>query len=515
MRKLTILLVSLMAMNVYTANTQIKQLIDPAVSRGYLTWVNVPTATSYKLEFFLNDASSTQIAQFEFDKNYIKVDPLLFTIPNIAYTITALSNNSTIVSTTTNVVNKLPVNPTTWVDDCSYTCNGRTYAWKLTAGGRAEIPAEERLQLSNVYQYYDAESGVATPYWQAMSTSSYNSLPGGHPYKQQTFTGIDEQYLYRRMLINSSMFSGPTPYRDKFNNPVSDGFLIEKKLDEFTHLNGSMTVETAVPNTDICAVNDINYWKNFFNQYVDLNPVNIPSSVEPFAYTVPVGVECLETYDHTGVTSGDVLDNDWNAWVKELYESVDYTEEAIGSSSSSGHGKLFNELISQFNQLLNTSFSGDSVSFIVLESIDKRNFSEAIIKKDVNGYYLLYSTGLFQKGLYNISFRSAKGNVFPTVFKISSDLVVTQLKEDVDVIAYPNPIVNDQLNLKIDSKQALLARLLLSDNEGNLIINEEIKLKNGISNYTYDLSSIKNSNYLVLNVVYPDGSVDHLTLIKN
>lgn len=311
------------------------------------------------------------------------------------------------------------------------------------------------------------------------------------------------------------MFSGPTPYRDKFNNPVSDGFLIEKKLDEFTHLNGSMTVETAVPNTDICAVNDINYWKNFFNQYVDLNPVNIPSSVEPFAYTVPVGVECLETYDHTGVTSGDVLDNDWNAWVKELYESVDYTEEAIGSSSSSGHGKLFNELISQFNQLLNTSFSGDSVSFIVLESIDKRNFSEAIIKKDVNGYYLLYSTGLFQKGLYNISFRSAKGNVFPTVFKISSDLVVTQLKEDVDVIAYPNPIVNDQLNLKIDSKQALLARLLLSDNEGNLIINEEIKLKNGISNYTYDLSSIKNSNYLVLNVVYPDGSVDHLTLIKN
>lgn len=100
MRKLTILLVSLMAMNVYTANTQIKQLIDPAVSRGYLTWVNVPTATSYKLEFFLNDASSTQIAQFEFDKNYIKVDPLLFTIPNIAYTITALSNNSTIVSTT-------------------------------------------------------------------------------------------------------------------------------------------------------------------------------------------------------------------------------------------------------------------------------------------------------------------------------------------------------------------------------------------------------------------------------
>lgn len=471
-------------------------------------WENISQATAYKLEFFIQDSNQTQIAEFNLTNNYHRVDPLLFTVPNVAYTITAYNGSNVIKTSTTSVVPKLPDNVYgTWEDDCAINCNGRTYAWKLTAGGRAEHPAEVRLQLSNVYQYYDAENGIATPYWQAMSNSSYDNLVGNHPYKQFSSSGYPN---YKKEAIDISMISGATPYRDRFNSPVSSGWLIEKKLDEFTHLNSAMTVSSASPNTDICAVDDIYYWKDFFNNYVDLTSVSMPSSVEPFMNTVPIGVECLKTYDNINVSVYDFNDYDWNAWVDSVYSSVDDIEEGIASS---GDGKLFYEITSQLDKLINLNYSNDSITFVSIKSVGSQQ-SDAVIKRDLNGFYLLSSNGPFKAGLYEIAFRSARGNVFPTMIKFSSDLIVTQLKERIDVIAYPNPITNNELNLKITSEQALFARLILGDNTGNLIINEEIKIdKDVINTFSYDLSTT-NSNYLILNVIYPDASVDQITLIK-
>lgn len=484
---------------------QIEQFLNPATSRGYVMWEEIPSATFYKIKFFNTlDSTETAVAEFNVTNNYRKFDPLLFHVPNLAYTISAYSGGNLLTSTTTPVVFNAPVGGQTWGEDCYFVCNGRTYSWKLTAGGPVDNLSVVRLALSSAYQYFDTVKGEAVPYWQAVSSTSYTALPSNHPYKQATTSG---EPLYQKKTIYANQIPSPNPYRDRWNNPVSDGYLIEKKLDEFTHLNGSITVGTAAPSTNICAVSSIDYWKNFYNQYVDLSTVNLPASVEPFAPTVPVGVECLWTYDHTTVDPGDILDNDWNEWVKELYKSIEDVETEI----SGGEGGYFGDFALLLNSLLEPAFSNDSIQGVTIRSIDTKKASAAF-KKNSRGLVLSDIKGKFDAGLYDIALWTSRGNVFPSVIEFSNTMERDLLKEEIGVVVYPNPIVKGALKFQTDAKQAVLARLLVADYLGNEVLDTEITIDEDITHFSFDLTGLISSNYLVFNIIYPDGSVEQKLL---
>lgn len=199
------LLITLCVCASFTSNAQtnanLSTMIDPARNRGYLKWPG-DGSPQYRVNVYeQQDTAVVVIGSQTTGNTYVKFQPLLFTLPNLSYQVVALDENGNVLSEGEVTPNELCVGCQPAIPICEIECNGRSYAWKLTAyEGDYFSGWQQFMQLTDTYQYIDAETGIRVPHWQAFSHSSFDNLPEDHPYTRivSGFGGAGGR-LYQKM----------------------------------------------------------------------------------------------------------------------------------------------------------------------------------------------------------------------------------------------------------------------------------------------------------------------------
>ncbi|MBL4862258.1 MAG: hypothetical protein JKY09_04470 [Crocinitomicaceae bacterium] len=280
-------------------NNPLNSFIKPSESSGYICWNKVPNA-NYVVHYYVKDQSGTMvcIGTKTTDANYARLSKEVYAGQDSYYSISAYNTGNGSLIQTGDVQAYI-------VDGehpdilCERDCNGSTYAYNLKIYEKSD--GGTYMRLGPAIRDYDEVNDIVVPYYQAISASVYNQLLVSHPYRQSTgyfmgSNGYEPNYIYKHIQIDSDTPGGP--FRDKQNNVVTDGWLVEKQMDQYAYMTGSST--TGHPNSDQClddvGINTGGSWTWFYNAYVDQSTWNqAPTSVEPFALEVPTQLVCDRT----------------------------------------------------------------------------------------------------------------------------------------------------------------------------------------------------------------------------
>jgi len=303
--------------SVIAQNPQLNSKIDPLHSNGYMYWDDISTG-DYLVEIEQEDINGilTPIKSFIIKDNWFKLDKEILNLPNAHITINTYENG-----VTTDYGDAIITVPPGHLPDsllCSAICNGTntSYAYKLNLWEDGNTGVR-RMQFSGATNYYDPTTQEYVPFYQPISQSVWNQIASipfpFHPYARPT--GTQGIFAYKKIQITSS---NPNTYFDVMNNPVTDGYLVEKKTDEFRIFRGVST--TAEPSTNLCSlpVNTSATWVDFFQLYHDETQVFPTNYSDTLYFGNPDELTCAQsTYTEgsspfTNGIAGDnhgVLDN--------------------------------------------------------------------------------------------------------------------------------------------------------------------------------------------------------------
>lgn len=508
----------------YAQTNGIYPLTDASKSRGFSVWQPIEGAT-YRVEIYQKDEGYQLIGSDQTANSYYHFDPLIFTVPGIGYKIIALSaQNPSIVLSESDIIeyNGIVGDPMDYHTICKATCDGRTYAWSMEAygeinwlqqwdemGNQAYTLGNIRLQLDGAAQYYNSQTGDYTPYWQPISQNNWDNISSTHPYKQILSPYTD---LYMKLPVSPNLSDGP--FFDASNNPVIDGKLVEKKLDQFNYMKHASTIESASATSYICSAPLTGFglsWSNFFNQHMGelYNPV--PTSVQPFALTVPDGVECLEAY-----SSPDPWDDgeDWNDWVENLYDAAREIEEELIDLTNGGglsDGDLnWGTVLQEFEQLCTIeSTAGATINSVLIQSVIHPE-TYAIMQMDENSRLILKeNSGDLTTGVHSIGLYTSDGNVLSSIMEFTHELPQAKLNEYNQLVIFPNPIEDRVLKLSVRSSKDSEAQLFVHNLFGDQVYSEYISLTDANEFIReIDVQNVQSPLYqLKVTLVFSDGSV--------
>lgn len=519
-----------------SSSSPLAPLVEANKSRGFTTWLPVTDATSYSVEVYNKDRDGdlNLISTLSSEHNYIHMDPLLLTIPDIYFQIKALNNDRVMEVSDVNPNQMILGEAYDYDEMCRRTCDGKTVAWTMHSLARRHYTGQidnngnpvytlgnKQLQLTTAYQYYDATSATYVPYWQAVSADVFGEMSTNplHPYAQSTTGGYS---LYARRSISDYLSPGVT-FRDAQNNVVIDGWLIEKKLDQYDYMNMVWTYENADAGMDICsdAVSDdpvngnIMPWVAFFNTYMNMDMINPPANVDQHFNNgvTPETIVCSPAWTNSHDTG--VPDEGWNNWFTNLYESVAEFEAELANYGMSGTGEnlpvpfTWNHVTNYINDFAAiVSEDGDHVTGIRINSITDSRVEIDYVNRD-GRFVVANSSGDVSVGLYAITLYTSDGNAIPSVLEFTNKLAGAKQSEFAKLTIAPSSVENKVLIATAEATQNAKAQIFVYDLLGEQIYTEAITLERGKAHETR--VSIENvampMRQLRVSLVFRDGSV--------
>lgn len=388
---------------------------------------------------------------------------------------------------------------------CSKKCNGSTYAYQLSYL-ESEVGID-KLRLTPTYNIVDNVNGIYTPFYQAVSDDVYNAMVAeGHPY-----TLLNDQGIYDYQHIHIDLSTPGGPFHDKDNNVVNNGWLIEKKMDQFSYMNMGST--TSDPGIGICGATMTSGggWLAFYNAYDDetlYEPLPSLASVEPFTNSVPTSLQCNmiisggwgDENDSIGVSSAA-----WGGFVDCL--EVDFAIEEIGDGG---------DPVDLDHCFDNITSPGVGISGFVFEPLDE-NFEDVVFTNGDGGYTI---AGELVEGFYKIHVFNDHGGVFSTFLEITEEDLIPEpapTSTAVDLSIAPNPILENMLIYSISSELETSVRITITnlngeitfDSEESLSRESDLRMEMSVDPETYRYGQI------VITLTFPDGStIQEIGLIE-
>ncbi|MCK4663706.1 MAG: hypothetical protein KAT68_12620 [Bacteroidales bacterium] len=342
--------------------------------------------------------------------------------------------------------------------DCSWKCNGETYAWSinkysLSDGGNAY------LSLGSNVASVDPGGYLVTPYFQYMDQTEYDYLKADHSFLLEHYlissTDIDHFDNLHFTRMTGVLAS------DEIKN--KDGYILTGIVygvaKEKGHWNGNLIKTGYLAITDgICinsklwAINTMNNYSDDFDQY-GLPPLvcNIagdgggPSPIIPDV----IAAELRWTQGEDGQD--------------DVYDFIDYVNTVLYGDDENSD-----------------SFWPDDVRDISICQINTVGESYKFTESDLfsaEGEFIGPSFQL-DAGLYNITFRFNNNSFFNIIADIKEPIINNcELSNFLEPTIFPVPIDGDNFSIKLKATASLIFTYELFDSNGNRIFDEKLSIK--------------------------------------
>jgi len=506
------IIVAFLCMAGFGVNSQTVSSIQPLKANGYISWIKQPTS-EYKVNVYEIHSSSTPLLVFSTNctNNYYQFSSNQLTNPNLYYTISEYDSNGKLIKESNPAAIGTNPPPTAL---CYMDCNGLKESYRLSLMERAN--GTTFLKASDDAGTGDPSIGQFSPYYQAISSVSYAQLDPLHPYRFATSTTSGIVYARDHIQINANTPGGP--YYDAQNNMVTNGWLIEKKMDKFIHFDGTNTGNYQ-STTDWCEVN-IGLGSSTFNAHMD--PTTMPSVINPATsdqrwfvgppidsvihgpdgdhdttiYHIPTQLTCSTTY---GGWNGTDIPSEYGAF-------MDLMIDCFGLPDSLMFG-----CITGIGDIEDGSGFGGTFQGLTFESVNAKVPFSATIGYTNGVAGVTETKGTFSPGLYRVNLFLKNGIVVPRYqvlgVKQASPLVV-------DINIKPNPIVNSVLDFEVTSDKNAQANLVVQKLDGTTISSETINLvaKTPLSRSISITGSVPYKQVLI-SVILPDGTIIQKTAL--
>ncbi len=414
-------------------------VIEPSHSRGYICWNSIPNV-KYEVKLLQKDSLGNyyQVGQKTTTNNYARLLKENYTdTKGLYYSIVAYDANNGSIVQESDAQTYIIGGGNGYTELCTNTCNGSSYSWMLKIS--ESDYGNTRMSVHNGYQSINQELDIVIPFYQAFNTTSLSSYSPLHPYSIITDNGPTGApiYLYKRIPINSNTPGGP--FFDKNNNLVANGFLLEKKADQFELMISSLA--SGNPGNEMCLVNNITQggaWMNWYNTYVDLNTLSQPSyEYSYFTINEPAGLEC----DNSSSSSN--INND-NQIIENLagcpFDSVPI--------SSYFNCVLCDDPNYDPDPMLDVLPCPDIIGFMVYQI---NQASDTIIIHSENEAIDISCLNNLTTGLYQFLIYKSNGSIIPLTFE--QKINRNNLKNYVNLTLRPTIITNNELKINISSKK--------------------------------------------------------------
>ena len=494
-------LAALLFANTWQVQAQTLDLtLNPARSNGFAAW-NEDVVSSTLFVYEKVGSVYNLVTQTTTSNKYVRISPEYFNTPNYYYRIVGTRANSTTVET--GYVPALPEGGSGYTELERKVCNGKWYAYEFAAftltGSNNVI-----LRAESTNHFYDPNTLVWFPYFQAIDSATWSAIPSGHPYK--AVSGGVQQYRH----INLASFAHEGGFFDRMNNPVANGWLVEKKFDEFIHFQTASTRPAAsFPITFSPPMTGVgSSWVGFFNNYLDTNTFNGTPAVTVFAPTIPAGLECVDAYTLPDPVEDD--DSNWNEWVTSYQEAVRDLEAAIAF----GGGAM---ATAELEDLIHTIFIDTTEDVYTTGITFKKHNADQYINLTRDGNELdVHSVGSsIPAGLYEVNVFSNKGIVVPLYMDIKYAVPFSPLKDYADLLITPNPIVSNDLTLRIRSSKPGPVTVRLYDINNNLLYRQSVPMSVEEIYKHFDITWYTlPSNQIIVKVSFADGSYLSVTGVE-
>lgn len=478
--------------NTLQANAQLELTLQPEKSMGFAAWEE-PVVSS-TLSIYEKEGSSYKLITSETtNQNYIRIDSVYFNTPNYYYRIVGTqSDNSTLE---TGYVPALPIGGTEYAELDVKVCNGKSYAYELVAF-QNEASNNVRLKARSTDNFYDPNTLVWIPYFQAIAKVNWNLTPTLHPYKFQ-----------HKSVILNGFVNSTTLFYDKMGAPVTDGYLVEKRFDQFGNFNTASTVYSAdFPITITPTFTGLGGWIDFFNTHVDVSTYNTaPINWGYYSLTTaPSGLECIEPYGPPPVPD---LGESWIEWYKKYRKLVLDMEKEI----LTGGGMLTSV---DLEDIIHTVYVDDTDEVYTTGVMFKKFKADPYINlvKNGNSLDVHSASSTIPAGLYEVNVFSNTGSVLPLYIDLKYGIPISPLKDYATVSITPNPIVGNDLTVNIKNRKAGAVTVELYDINGNLVHTDGFTMTEKEVDKHYDIIGYRlPSDLVVVKVSFMDGSFTTLT----
>lgn len=494
--------------------SMLNSIINPSQSRGYICWNNFEGADEYLIRIYEVDVDGgySIISETFTTKNYLSIGHDYLSDATKSYSISAYSRGEFIdEGDRTPFIDGEPA-----YELCERKCNGSTYAYKLTY--LITPVGIDKMMLAPALNIVDNTNDIYTPFYQAVSASVYAAMEAdGHPYTVINGSGpagpIWDYEHVPIVTLGGQVVGGP--FYDKNNNVVTDGWLIEKKMDQFWHMNSGVT--TADPGAGICAATMTSGggWMAFYNAYDDetlYDPLPSLASVEAFTNYVPTSLQC----DLSGSGGGGWSPNPggvseaWGNFINCVLEdmAVQYVLDE--------EGNLVEAPINLDPCFEGVTEPGTGVSGVVFEGLSE-DFEDVVVTNGDGGYTVV---GELVAGLYNIHVFNDAGGVLSTVVEVTEeDLIAAPapISRAVDLVIAPNPIRDNMLLCFVTSTLETPMSIDVTNFYGELIYSSEEALSLD-TEFRLELSVDPDAypyGQIIINLTFPDGStIQQIGLIE-
>lgn len=321
-----------------------------------------------------------------------------------------------------------------------------------------------------------------------------NNYPN-HPYVVEN-SGSGAGRLYRKIEIPQN--SNAT-YRDKDNFVVNNGYLIEKRLDQYANRNGQKSTSFHDP---LCGPTiNANSWADFFDSNLDPSFGGATPIVSNWQYYFPSNEELV--CQPSGPTTGpSVPVFNLAQYAKKLKKFTECAEASLLPFPFP-----CDKILMGFNAFT-ISPIGDTSDYSVSFEVSDRGDDSTVFKIKGGANNENFE---IKKGLYYLTAFTDDGLVIPTVIDFISSKPITPYSHYSKLKINSNPIIDQILNFDLIDSEGELKSIRLYDIYGNLLYSENSSDKD-ISRMV-DLRA-SSSVLFVLSVVYPDGSVIQETISK-
>lgn len=437
------------------STSSLNSVIEPSKSGGFACWNETPNAT-YIVRLMEKDKSGNfiQTGSFPTENNFARLSSVTSEGQGSYFSVAAYSNETGMLLEESDIQANIQ-DPSSAEIQCEVDCNGKTYAWTLEAmevdGGPVNY-----VRLQNAWRVSDQATQTYTPYYQAISQFVYDQMSPTHPYKLQGSAGPGGiTYLYDHIAINPAT-PGYGTFKDAQNNAVLDGYLIEKKMDQYAFMTGTSTPENPTPSL-LClnaGINSSGGWVDYYNTHIDQNTWGSPSNYPEIPNVIiPTQLGCNTTPSMGWADApwtddaivGTVFDTgDGDPWthMDVLFEIL-YGDPLIENPDPDPTHPAHDYAEITGYQVEPVNKPGASISGIFKEYISNR---DAIV-------------GLTE-GLYRVILFTDNGIVFPFYFEQNAavqgkslESAQTPLSTTLIVELFPNPTSED-LRISISEKQS-------------------------------------------------------------
>ncbi|MDR0802101.1 hypothetical protein, partial [Fluviicola sp.] len=425
----------------------VSSILRPSRSSGYIYWEEV-SGVNFKVNVYRLVNGRYQLISSDGTKNhYFRFNSAQLLSSDLFYTIAVYDPTGVLVSEGEPAAINPDLLPPSSV--CSMDCNGLRESYRLhwminNNTGAHFLMASEAT--------YNAVTGAFEPYYQAIDSINYSQLDPQHPYLEP---GRD-----RIPIASGQIPTGAGPFYDAQHNPVTNGVLVEKKMDKFMHFNHANTGAYESSN-DWCEAN-IGTGTSIFNGHVDqatvapANPLTsdlgwfLPqtgtdSQGNPI-YVVPDKLSCSTMQ---GGSSGDGFNTEYGSLMDFMVDCFETSEEPL-----------------QMIDCIEGGDPGNGFHGFTFESVDQKEGGYSLCVSNDNGTLTPTGTsGKFTPGLYRINLFFEGERIIP-VYRV---LGIPETRRVVDVSISPNVIVGSVLRFGITASQDTPVQILVQKLDGTTV----------------------------------------------